>query len=414
MPRVNDLSFECNTVVRNCYNQAKFAYLTGVMIRKKKIVIVEDHLIIQELHKQYVEDLGHEVVACFTNGDDAIHFFQESSADLILMDIRLEDAMDGVEVTKRIQELKPVPVVYITGNTEDSNFRRAMETSMAGFISKPVSQSELENVIDSLNDLTSSIIYAEKIQKAIFPQRKDFEGLFQHVVHINRPMHIIGGDFPFLRHFPDNGVVLGGIGDCTGHGIPAALLSVLCHEIISNIIQRTQVLTEIVHDLNSSLISNLAKMNSSDGVNDSLDMIMFKLDVATQTMQITGFKMGFLHWKSIDRQLVYHKFKGKSLGTSMDDHDIQVLEVKYLPEDQFFFYSDGVTDQFGGSLSKKLSTKGLLNIIQSVSTDAPANREREVNLLLRRWQGMNVQTDDMLMLGIVPFNVSVEVKDNSR
>jgi CheY-like chemotaxis protein len=70
------------------------------MIRKKKIVIVEDHLIIQELHKQYVEDLGHEVVACFTTGEEAIHYFQDSSADLVLMDIRLDDSMDGIEVTK--------------------------------------------------------------------------------------------------------------------------------------------------------------------------------------------------------------------------------------------------------------------------------------------------------------------------
>jgi CheY-like chemotaxis protein len=378
------------------------------MIRKKKIVIVEDHLIIQELHKQYVEDLGHEVVACFTTGDDAIHYFQDSSADLVLMDIRLEDAMDGIEVTKRIQELKPVPVVYITGNTEDSNFRRAMETSMAGFISKPVSQSELENVIDSLNDLTSSIIYAEKIQKAIFPQRKDFDALFQHTVHINRPMHIIGGDFPFLRSFSDRGMVVGGLGDCTGHGIPAALLSVLCHEIISNIIQRTQVLVDIVQELNTSLINNLAKMNSSDGVNDSLDMIVFKMDIPAQTIQIAGFKMGFLHWKAAEGELHYHKFKGKSLGTSMEDRDIQVLEIPFNREDQFFFYSDGVTDQFGGPQSKKLSTKGLLNVIQTIMAEAPANREREINLLLRRWQGMNVQTDDMLMLGLLPSNVKFQ------
>ena len=375
------------------------------MISKKKIVIVEDHLIIQELHKQYVEDLGHEVVACFTNGEDAIHYFQASSADLVLMDIRLEDAMDGIEVTKRIQELKPVPVVYITGNTEDSNFRRAMETSMAGFISKPVSQSELENVIDSLNDLTSSIIYAEKIQKAIFPQRKDFDALFQNIVHINRPMHIIGGDFPFLQHFPEQGIVVGGLGDCTGHGIPAALLSVLCHEIISNIVRRTQVLSEIAQDLNTSLINNLAKMNNADGVNDSLDLIVFKLDVAKSTMQITGFKMGFLHLKAKEQQLHYHKFKGRSLGVPMNDQDIQIVESSFEQDDAFFFYSDGVTDQFGGPLSKKLSTKGLLSIIQSVTTESPANREREINLLLRRWQGMNVQTDDMLMLGLTPSNV---------
>ena len=375
------------------------------MIRKKKIVIVEDHLIIQELHKQYVEDLGHEVVACFTTGEEAIHYFQDSSADLVLMDIRLEDAMDGIEVTKRIQELKPVPVVYITGNTEDSNFRRAMETSMAGFISKPVSQSELENVIDSLNDLTSSIIYAEKIQKAIFPQRKDFEALFENMVHINRPMHIIGGDFPFLQHFPEKGIVVGGLGDCTGHGIPAALLSVLCHEIISNIVRRTQTLTEIAQDLNTSLMNNLAKMNNIDGVNDSLDLIVFKLDVSAGIMQIMGFKMGFVHWKSKERQLSYHKFKGRPLGAPMQVEDIQVIETSFEKDDQFFFYSDGVTDQFGGPMSKKLSTKGLLGVLQGIMTELPVNREREINLLLRRWQGMNVQTDDMLMLGLSPSNL---------
>jgi len=375
------------------------------MIRKKKIVIVEDHLIIQELHKQYVEDLGHEVVACFTTGEDAIHFFQDSSADLVLMDIRLDDAMDGIEVTKRIQELKPVPVVYITGNTEDSNFRRAMETSMAGFISKPVSQSELENVIDSLNDLTSSIIYAEKIQKAIFPQRKDFDAVFENIVHINRPMHIIGGDFPFLQHFPEQGIVVGGLGDCTGHGIPAALLSVLCHEIISNIVRRTQGLKEIAQDLNTSLIKNLAKMNNADGVNDSLDLIVFKMDVAARSIEIIGFKMGFVHWKSKESILHYHKFKGRPLGAPMNDQDMQVIETTFEKDDQFFFYSDGVTDQFGGPLSKKLSTKGLLSILQSVIAESADNREREINLLLRRWQGMNVQTDDMLMLGLSPGRV---------
>jgi CheY-like chemotaxis protein len=377
------------------------------MIRKKKIVIVEDHLIIQELHKQYVEDLGHEVVACFTNGEDVIHYFQDSSADLVLMDIRLDDAMDGIEVTKRIQELKPVPVVYITGNTEDSNFRRALETSMAGFISKPVSQSELENVIDSLNDLTSSIIYAEKIQKAIFPQRKDFDALFHSTVHINRPMHIIGGDFPFLKIFPEQNAVIGGLGDCTGHGIPAALLSVLSHEIISNIIARTQGLMEIVHELNNSLMNNLAKMNNVDGVNDSLDMIMFKIEPAASLIHITGFKMGFIRWEAETGLLHYHKFKGKSLGTAIEDHDVKIVTVPYLPGDQFFFYSDGVPDQFGGPLSKKLSTKGLLHVIQTIISEIPSNREREINLLLRRWQGMNLQTDDMLMLGIEPASLSL-------
>jgi serine phosphatase RsbU (regulator of sigma subunit) len=89
----------------------------------------------------------------------------------------------------------------------------------------------------------------------------------------------------------------------------------------------------------------------------------------------------------------------------MQVEDIQVIETSFERDDQFFFYSDGVTDQFGGPMSKKLSTKGLLGVLQGIMTELPGNREREINLLLRRWQGMNVQTDDMLMLGLSPSNL---------
>jgi serine phosphatase RsbU (regulator of sigma subunit) len=89
----------------------------------------------------------------------------------------------------------------------------------------------------------------------------------------------------------------------------------------------------------------------------------------------------------------------------MNDQDMQVVQTTFEKDDQFYFYSDGVTDQFGGPLSKKLSTKGLLHILQGVISEVPENREREINLLLRRWQGMNVQTDDMLMLGLSPGRV---------
>jgi len=105
---------------------------------RKKIVIVEDDYIIQELHKLYVSNLGHDVVACFENGWDAIEYFKENYADLILMDIRLEDSLDGIETMKKIQEIRSIPVVYITGNTEDANYKRAINTNMKGFLSKPV------------------------------------------------------------------------------------------------------------------------------------------------------------------------------------------------------------------------------------------------------------------------------------
>jgi serine phosphatase RsbU (regulator of sigma subunit) len=182
----------------------------------------------------------------------------------------------------------------------------------------------------------------------------------------------------------------------------------LSHEIITNIISRNQNLADIVNELNNALINNLAKMNSADSVNDSLDLIIFKINQAQSTIQISGFKMGFIHYVAATGALNYHKFKGKSLGTPIEEHDVSVLTINFEPGDKFYFYSDGVPDQFGGPLSKKLSSKGLLSLIQTVGSEAPANRERELNLLLRRWQGMNVQTDDMLLIAIDPSSLKFQ------
>jgi len=112
---------------------------------KKRIVIVEDDFLIQELHKQYIEKMGHHVIASFSNGEDALEFFRTNDADLILMDIRLETSLDGIETMKKIHKLHEIPVLYVTGNTEESNLRRALNNQMKGFLSKPVMPQDLED-----------------------------------------------------------------------------------------------------------------------------------------------------------------------------------------------------------------------------------------------------------------------------
>ena len=117
---------------------------------KKIIVIVEDDLIIQELHRYFVTNLGHEAVACFTTGQEVIDFFKENTADLILMDIRLEDDIDGIEAMSVIEKSVHVPVVYVSANNEDSSYRRAINTNMKGFLSKPIVKDDLEKIISQL------------------------------------------------------------------------------------------------------------------------------------------------------------------------------------------------------------------------------------------------------------------------
>lgn len=370
---------------------------------RKKIVIVEDDYIIQELHKLYVSNLGHDVVACFENGWDAIEYFKENYADLILMDIRLEDSLDGIETMKKIQEIRSIPVVYITGNTEDANYKRAINTNMKGFLSKPVLPDELENIIDSLNDLTDSIIYAERIQQAIFPQRKEINNVFKNSIYINRPKNILSGDFCVLMPRRKNEDIIGGIGDCTGHGIPAALLSVLSHEILTNNIKKHKDLKSIIGKLNVSIIRNFTNKNKETKISDSLDLILFKVIPRESIIEISGIKRPFIHYDSISKKHLYYNLKGQSIGTTlMLPEEIPFESIKYAQEDYFYFFSDGITDQFGGPNSKKLMKKRLIEFLDNNISLTSLEREIELDIFLRKWQNNIEQTDDMIFIGISP------------
>ena len=374
---------------------------------KKRIVIVEDDYIIQELHKHYVENLGHEVVAAFTSGEEAIEYFSHSTADLILMDIRLENSLDGIETMKKIQAIRPIPVVYISGNTEETNLKRAINTNMKGFLSKPLAPGELEEIIDSINNLTDSILYAERIQKAIFPQRSDVHKIFSESVYLNRPKDIISGDFCFMVPKKNHNEVIGGLGDCTGHGIPAALLSVLCHEILRSNSKKFRDLKKIIERLNNSIIRNLSRLDKENRVSDGLDMVMFRILPLESVIEIAGIKRPFIHYKSNENTHEFHNLKGQSIGTPFEgDTAIPFLRINYQPGDYFYFFSDGITDQFGGPAAKKLMKTRLLDFLEKSYALTPDRREIELEIFLRKWQGNLGQTDDMLFVGICPSKIN--------
>jgi CheY-like chemotaxis protein len=377
---------------------------------KKKIVIVEDDLIIQELHRHYVEDLGHEVIACCTSGEEAIDFFRDHHADLILMDVRLEDSLDGIDTVKRIQEIRAVPVLYVTGNTEDANFRRAIETNMKGFVTKPISPDELEKVIDSLKELTDSILFAENIQTSILPQRKDFHRIFEDCLFINRPRNTISGDFSVISKGKDHQDIIIGVGDCTGHGVPAALLSVLSHGIISRGCRKTRKLREILLDLNQNILRNLSRLGNEHSVPDGLDLALARIDLRESIIRVSGMRMAFIHYKSKEKEAEYLSFRGQSIGTKISSpEEITYMEFPYSKGDFFYFFSDGVTDQFGGPFSKKLSRRGLMEYIQRIHQTPGINKEIELDLSLRKWQGTHEQTDDIILLGFDPSSIRESV-----
>jgi CheY-like chemotaxis protein len=118
------------------------------MQTKKKIVIVEDDIILAMVDKLYLQKIGCEVVALATNADDAVKAVRNHHPDCILMDIRIDGERDGIMAMEEIRHFSGVPVIYFSGNSETAMRQRAIDTGMFGFLTKPLDLAALKTLIE--------------------------------------------------------------------------------------------------------------------------------------------------------------------------------------------------------------------------------------------------------------------------
>jgi len=116
----------------------------------KKVLIVEDDFMLSLINKKYVELMGHKVVASVTSGADAITAAKEYDPDIILMDIRLDGNMDGIETMIESGKFCKAPVIYLTGNSDGENKGRASKTNVLAFCVKPVHFEQLQEYFSKI------------------------------------------------------------------------------------------------------------------------------------------------------------------------------------------------------------------------------------------------------------------------
>lgn len=115
---------------------------------RKKVLIVEDNLILAHLMETYLEDSECvEVIGSVDNGADAIKMASELNPDIILMDIRIEGDIDGIETADKINESSETPIIFTSGNSDQKTTDRASKSNILSFLVKPVNKQELIGLI---------------------------------------------------------------------------------------------------------------------------------------------------------------------------------------------------------------------------------------------------------------------------
>ncbi|KWT84940.1 response regulator [Candidatus Magnetominusculus xianensis] len=137
---------------------------------KSRILIVEDEWIIAANLSSALEDLGYEIASIANTGEDAIKQAEEKMPAIVLMDITLRGKMDGIEAADAIRALYDIPVVYLTSNTDEDTFRRAIDTDLFGYIIKPFEKLELKYAIEMA-------LYKHKMENVIKEKTRQLEEL---------------------------------------------------------------------------------------------------------------------------------------------------------------------------------------------------------------------------------------------
>ena len=138
-----------------------------------KILIVEDEMLIAANLAMQLENIGYEILGIIPRGEDALIAVKKERPDLVLMDINLKGEIDGIETASRMQMLGPIPIIYLTANSDEANFSRAKATNPYAFLSKPFKKLDLKHAIELASDkiLAEKNILPPNIEKFVLNDR---------------------------------------------------------------------------------------------------------------------------------------------------------------------------------------------------------------------------------------------------
>lgn len=252
-------------------------------------------------------------------------------------------------------------------------------------------------------EIMDSIRYAERIQRAIFPQEELLHKQLKEHFILFKPKDLVSGDFYWTYEVETENVhrLFFSVSDCTGHGVPGAFMSVLGLNSLNEILNNDPEILpdQILNQLNKRIIKSLNR-HEKIGLRDGMDIGLAMIDYKTES----------LHYSGAGRNLLY-TFNGSvtelhgnraSIAGSIATHDYafnrQVVQLDMM--DNAYLYSDGIIDQFGGPKGKKFKKRQLVQLITSLH-ELPMETQGEVILqAIEGWKGENFQVDDMCLLGI--------------
>lgn len=258
---------------------------------------------------------------------------------------------------------------------------------------------EQKNIIEEKNkDIMDSINYSKHIQQAILPSENLIQKTLPNSYFIYKPKDIISGDFYFIENTYER--IYFAVVDCTGHGVPGALLSVFSQNTLKKIISNKkglphEILTEICKEFKANLTQS---NNESLSINDGMDIALACLDKYENKLYFSGAKNPLLLMRNND--MVELKADRWSISGRNENEQLKFThhEMELQKGDKIYMFSDGIVDQFGGPKGKKFKYKQIKDLIQEASKMVLSEQKKFIETAFNNWKGNLEQLDDVTLI----------------
>ncbi len=340
----------------------------------------------QEIIKKHVSelDIDNRFISYVEEGLANMRLKQEQT----ITEVAIETPSD-----ERIMEIKAIP---------ELNEEEGLETIL--FVAHDMTEfKKIEQDIKEKNKkISDSINYAQRIQTSILPDTGMIQEYFPRSFIFYRPKDVVSGDFPWFFHNGDISYVAAI--DCTGHGVPGALISFIGYFLMNNIVsaKSTTNAAQILDELHLQVRSTLKQDQEGATGRDGMDLALCIIDQQNQIMNFAGaYRPLFLV-----RNGELHEYQGtrKAIGgiplRKKIERDFENHLIEYQKGDQIFIFSDGLQDQFGGPDNRKYQSKRIRQIVTEQAGQTMAHFSRYFAKDFYDWMGDNKQLDDVLLIGI--------------
>ncbi|WP_027003895.1 PAS domain S-box protein [Hugenholtzia roseola] len=263
-------------------------------------------------------------------------------------------------------------------------------------------KAELE-IRDTNKKISESINYARRIQGAILPESRHIQSIFPNSFIYYKPRDVVSGDFPWYLQ-KGNDIYIAAV-DCTGHGVPGALISLVGYFILNGILnaaKENHLEAGKVLDLLNDGVTKTLRQDVEGNTKDGMDIALCRINTENRFVEYAGAHRPLFHLQATGElnEIKGDKFPigGGSLyktRTYFANHRFRIEEG-----DSIYLFSDGLTDQFGGTDGRKFSPSRLREVLrQNYHVEMP-EMERLIDLKFQQWRGSRKQIDDILLIGI--------------